>query len=225
MSHLVAPNWARTENTTITDSEIVSGIAGINNGLLDRLSPSGFNAIIWTSIGVCALFLAGRIWVRLSKAGRLHWDDYWMMCAWLFLMLNGVLQTCQMPDIVSLIINTNRLKYYAANGLAMTPEGQMEFFIRGTRFMKYEFTIIGFFWTVLWCVKASFLAFFYTLFEGLPRYRKAWWGVVIFSFLAYVGCWVASINNCHPPKNYFTLGACNKKVDTDATLIIIVYST
>ncbi len=46
-------------------------------------------------------------------------------------------------------------------------------------------------WTQLWLVKASFLAFFYTLFYGLPQYRKAWWVVVIFTVLAYLGCWIA----------------------------------
>lgn len=225
MSDLVAPNWMRTENTTLTDTEIEAIIANIDNGLLNDLHPDGFTAIIWTSVGVCAIFLAGRLYVRLTRAHRLGWDDAWMIAAWTFLMLNAVLQTVQMPDIVSLIINSNRLRVYAMNMLEMTPEGSMEFFIRGTRFMKYEFTIIGFFWTILWCVKASFLAFFYTLFEGLPKYRRAWWGIVVLTFLTYVGCWVASVSNCHPPSNYFTLGACNKPEDQAATSIIIIYST
>lgn len=199
-------NYARTNLTTLSDAQIEQGIDSISNGLLDHLSPTGFNAIIWTSVGVTACFVAGRFWVRLSKTGRLAMDDWLMLSAWLFLLLNGILQTCQMPDIVNLIVNSRRSAYYGKIKVDMTIAGKYEMFTRGNRFLKYEFTIIGFFWTVLWLVKASFLAFFYTLFEGLPKYRKAWWAVVVFSFLAYVGCWVASINNCHPPKNYFTLG-------------------
>lgn len=206
MSNYVPYNYQRTNRTTLTNEEIEAGIDAISNGMLDSLSPAGFNAIIWTTVAITAIFVGGRFWVRLTRAGRLAWDDWLILAAWTFLMLNGILQTCQMPDIVNLIVNSRRQAYFAKIGVEMTIAGKYELFLRGNRFLKYEFTIIGFFWTVLWLVKASFLAFFYTLFEGLPKYRKAWWAVVVFSFLAYVGCWVASINNCHPPKNYFTLG-------------------
>ena len=205
-SHYVPYNFDRTNLTTLSNAEIEKGIDSISNGLLDNLSPAGFNAIIWTSVGICACFVAGRFWVRLTKAGRLAVDDWLILSAWVFLLLNAILQTCQMPDIVNLIVNSNRSAYLREVKVERSLAGKYEFFVRGTRFLKYEFTIIGFFWTVLWLVKASFLAFFYTLFEGLPKYRKVWWAVVVFSFLAYVGCWIASINNCHPPKNYFTLG-------------------
>lgn len=225
MAHLIEPNWMRTENTTLTDEEIEAGLLSVNYGLLEHLSPNGFSAIIWTSVGICALMLAGRLWVRITRSHQLRWDDYWMIAAWCSLLINAILQQLQMPDIVNLIINSKRAEWYAYNMVGMTPEGQMELFVRGTRFMKYEFTIIGFFWTTLWCVKASFLAFFYTLFEGLPNFRRAWWCIVVFTFLTYVSCWVASANNCHPPKNYFIFGACNKPIDTRATMITIIFST
>ena len=55
------------------------------------------------------------------------------------------------------------------------------------------FTIIGLFWTIVWSVKASFLALYYRLFDGLPHYLRIWWFVAVFTALAYVGCWIASV--------------------------------
>ena len=42
--------------------------------------------------------------------------------------------------------------------------------------MRYEFNIIVLFWTVLWGVKASFLALYWQLFTGLAVYKR--WCVV-----------------------------------------------
>jgi hypothetical protein len=178
--------------TTLTVPEIEAKLAGLNYGMADNLSAAGFNAVVWSGIGIATFFLAARIWIRMTKIRRLAIDDYFVMAAWLFLLMNGILQSLQNPDIYNVVINTVRIKFYMSNELKMDPAAEYEFLTRGTRFLKYEFAIIGFFWTILWLVKASFLAFFYTLFEGLPKYRKMWWGVVVFAFLAYAGCWTAS---------------------------------
>ena len=112
----------------------------------------------------------------------------------------------------------------------------------GNKYVHYEFVIIGLFWTILWCVKASFLALYYRLFDGLPKYRKAWWAVVIFTVGAYIGCWVSfrsyhttraqidtsqisSVWTCHPPANYFHFGQCNKPIDQRGGSISIIYTT
>jgi hypothetical protein len=76
----------------------------------------------------------------------------------------------------------------------------------GNIYVRYEFPIIGLMWTVLWCVKASLLALFWRLFDGLPQYRRMWWVVVVFVALSYVGCWIASAWTCHPPSTYFDFG-------------------
>jgi hypothetical protein len=200
-------SYTLRNTTTLTVSEIEAQIALLDYGLANHLSSAGFNGVIWGGIGIATIFMAARFWIRLAKTGRLAMDDHFMLAAYLFLVLNGILQTLQNPDIYNVTINAVRAQFYAMNDLDMDKAGAYEFFDRGTRFLKYEFTIIGFFWTILWLVKASFLAFFYTLFEGLPKYRRIWWAVVVFAFLSYAGCWIASANTCHPGYTYFTFGS------------------
>ena len=55
-------------------------------------------------------------------------------------------------------------------------------------------------------VKASFLAFYWKLFDGLPKYKKWWLMVAIFAFASYAGCWIASALTCHPASLYFEFG-------------------
>ena len=55
-------------------------------------------------------------------------------------------------------------------------------------------------------VKASFLAFYWRLFDGLPRYRKWWTAVAVFAAASYVGCWIAIALTCHPASLHFNIG-------------------
>jgi hypothetical protein len=118
-----------------------------------------------------------------------------MVAALATLITNAALQTHQ----------TASLYYIDKVAAGLVPPGP-ELLQKGTVYVRYEFPIIGLMWTVLWCVKASFLALFWRLFDGLPRYRRIWWGVAIFAFLAYVGCWIGSAWTCHPPSIYFSFG-------------------
>ncbi|MCJ1413432.1 hypothetical protein MMC19_007537 [Ptychographa xylographoides] len=80
-------------------------------------------------------------------------------------------------------------------------------------FLKSQFAIIVLFWTTLWAVKFSFLLYYKKLFVGLPGHmQKCWWAVVIFSLLAYLGCWATQIAACVPISSYFT-GQCNTPRD------------
>ncbi|MCJ1414658.1 hypothetical protein MMC32_000985 [Xylographa parallela] len=71
-------------------------------------------------------------------------------------------------------------------------------------FLKVQFAIIVLFWTTLWAVKWSFLMYYRKLFVGLPGHMQhCWWGVVVFSVLAYLGCWVTQLLSCTPISTYF----------------------
>lgn len=164
-------------------------------GTARHLPPGGLIAIAWFSIILAGTFVAARTAIRTTKTERLGWDDYWIYFAYVVLIINVILQTLQAPHLYYLV--------RANSGLV--PVGA-EFFVHGDRYDRYEFVIIGLFWTVLWSVKASFLALYWKLFRGLGQYKKWWVGVAVFSFLAYVGCWIASVNVCHPPALYFKFG-------------------
>ncbi|KAF5858713.1 hypothetical protein ETB97_003881 [Aspergillus alliaceus] len=67
-------------------------------------------------------------------------------------------------------------------------------------------SFVGLFWTVLWAIKGSFLALFWMISDGLPTHRRACSGIALFAFLAYIGCWLASVFICHPPIELLQIG-------------------
>lgn len=147
-------------------------------GTARHLDSQGLIAIGWVGVGLAAVFVALRCYARFTEMKRLHADDYWMLAALMFLTTNAILSTLQSPSL-----------YYLVDvSVGRVPAGA-PLLVQGNIYVRYEFVIIGLFWTVLWCVKASFLSLFYRLFDGLPNYRRLWWAVVLFSGTSYIGCW------------------------------------
>lgn len=159
-------------------------------GIVTELSVNGLIAVTWAGAGLGILFTSARIAIRMVYVKRLLADDYFMLLALAFLITNAILQTLQAPHLYYMVLN-------------MTGPDIVH---HGLHYTYYEFAIIGVFWSVLWSVKASFLALFWMISNGLPRYRRVWWATVVFAAVAYIGCWVASVYTCHPPSNYFKFG-------------------
>ncbi|KAJ5566588.1 hypothetical protein N7535_008226 [Penicillium sp. DV-2018c] len=199
-----------------------------SQGMVTQLSVGGLIAITWVGAGLGILFTTARIAIRLIYIKRLLADDYFMLLALAFLVTNAVLQTLQAPHLFYLVLSTTG----------------PDIVHHGLRYTYYEFAIIGLFWSVLWSVKASFLALFWMISEGLPRYRRVWWATIAFAVLAYIGCWIGSVYTCHPPSNYFKFGMtgfippgfttlfpnivagkCTKSIDQTGSIISISYST
>ena len=61
------------------------------------------------------------------------------------------------------------------------------FLARASFYLKCQFASTIMFWSCLWSVKASFLAFFRQLTAGLKWPRMAWWVVTVITTLAYIG--------------------------------------
>jgi len=166
-------------------------LTGASRGL-----PSyGLIAVIWAGFILASVFLGLRCFARLSETRKLFADDYWMLVALFFLLVNAILQTVQ----------TYPLYYLVGASLDEIPEGEA-LLAQGGKFVYLEFITIGLFRTIIWCVKASFLTLYWRLFESLPACRRLWWAVAVFAALAYVGCWISSALVCHPPSAYFHFG-------------------
>lgn len=169
-----------------------SSLADLLNpqGVATHLSERGLIAVTWTGAGVAAVFTGLRLGIRLTRLKHLLADDYCILLALFFLVTNAVLQTLQAPHL-----------YY----IALTPlTGDIVHHVN--LYTRYEFAVIGLFWSVLWSVKAAFLALFWTMTDNLPHYRRWWWAIVAFSFGSYAGCWLTSAFTCHPPSDYFKFG-------------------
>ena len=84
-----------------------------------------------------------RTLIRIVKAEHLAHDDYWIYLAYLILCVNAVLQTVQTPYTYHMV----RVRA----GLEPADEGFLE---DGNAYLRYEFVIIGLFWSILWSVSA-----------------------------------------------------------------------
>ncbi|GAB1195991.1 hypothetical protein APSETT444_005256 [Aspergillus pseudonomiae] len=156
-------------------------------GVATHLSANGLIGVTWTGVALGVAFTSIRIAIRLQRMKHLLADDYFVLFGLALLITNAVLQTIQAPHL-----------YY----MSLTPTGE-DIKYHALRYVHLEFVIIGLFWSILWCIKGSFLALFWMISDGLPKYRRVCAAISIFTFLAYVGCWIASALNCHPPSDYF----------------------
>lgn len=65
-------------------------------------------------------------------------------------------------------------------------------------------------WTTLYLVKASFLALCYSVFGISDGFRKAWWTVLIFTFLTYWPIMLLELWHCGSPSNYANPAVCQE---------------
>ena len=54
-------------------------------------------------------------------------------------------------------------------------------------FAKYQWAVAYLFFTSIWAVKGSFLAYYDDLTKRLTTFRRAWWVTIVFTILTYIG--------------------------------------
>lgn len=93
------------------------------------------------------------------------------------------------------------------------------FLQRFNYFLRMQFAIIVLFWSSIWAVKISFLVWYRKLL-AVPSDRMAlWWGVSLFTVLAYIGCWIIQLQSCRPMSKYFSLGLYKRNVHERTDLL------
>ncbi|GJC97941.1 pth11-like integral membrane protein [Colletotrichum higginsianum] len=183
-------------------------------GAAQTIDRQTLTAIIWICFSVASLFVALRLAVRWRQNRSLLADDYCILWAWACLLTMSALQTRQLD---ALYYTT----HLAAGRIPVTAEaGPMT-----EELTRWQFPIIKLFWTVLWSVKASFMALFYRLVRPFAVRRRLWYCVAVFASLAYVGCWLASTLTCSPPSDYFRAGKCNSPHEIWMQTFNVLYST
>lgn len=145
-----------------------------------------------------------RGWIRLKYSGRFTLDDLLAVFALLLLLASAIMYTVALHPMYAV----SRV----GAGLIPVPTGEamLEFVAQTNLYLRLQFAITLAFWTCLWCVKASFLAFFYPLSNGLLWDRRLWWAVAGFASLAYVACAISYPISC----STFTIGMfCGRNSD------------
>lgn len=171
--------------------------------------------LLWTSFSVALVSIALRTAIRLRVATRPTADDYWITLALLALLTLIILETIQHPSL-----------YQITGMMDGTPVTDFNRLIADTEhYLRYQFAIIILYWTVLWSVKAGFLALYFRFFRELKHYRRAWYALVVFTFLAYIGCIITLTLSCGHPTNFFRFAKCAKPHQIWASNLSVYYST
>lgn len=131
---------------------------------------------IWAVFVVCILFFTTRVAIRLKVYKKLLADDYWAVLAFIFLFVNSILLTVAKDPT------------FIVQGVQFAGLRKPKDFEHETKkFDDLQWAISNIFFSGLWSVKGSFLAFYKELTEGLPAHRRAWWFIVVVTVLTYVG--------------------------------------
>ncbi|KAK1834995.1 hypothetical protein QBC39DRAFT_389023 [Podospora conica] len=172
-------------------------------------------ALVWTCFGVALLMVIARTITRLRYTQRrLTFEDYWIFLALASLLTLCILETIQLQSL-----------FHITAVLAGTIPLSQELITFTEEYLKYEFAIIVLFWTVLWCVKASFLSLYFKLFRELRHYRHVWYFLAVFTLLAYVGCLITLCLSCGHISNFFKFGQCAKPKYIWLSNLSVYYST
>ncbi|TKA77897.1 hypothetical protein B0A55_03341 [Friedmanniomyces simplex] len=165
---------------------------------------------IWVLAALSLVFVLARIGTRLYVFRRLHIDDGFAVLALAILFANGAVMTAMAPPMYELLaVSVGR------------EEPTPAFLIRASFYLKCQFASTVLFWSCLWSVKASFLAFFRQLSEGLAWPRRAWWAVTTITMMAFLGSIITYPVSC----TSFVLGECQSPENVDRSLISLRFST
>ena len=176
--------------------------------------------LIWVCFGAAFLLVLLRTAIRLRSPNSRHLvplEDCWILLALTSLLGLCILETIQLPSL-----------YYITGILSgVIPITSAEVIIAQTEhYLRFQFPIVILFWTVLWSVKAAFLALYWRLFRDLPLYRRFWMALAVFTFLAYGGCITTLSLSCGPDvRNFFAFNKCAGAKNVWSSNFSVYFST
>ena len=144
----------------------------------------------WTPTAISVAFTLGRYLIRYYKRKRMGWDDILNGIAVLFLL--GFLGTWQ---IIGPPLYQQQL---FQQGLTSTKPPAID---------SHTILSVGMansllFWCTIYCVKASFLALYWIVFNVSDRFRIAWWLVTIYTVVTFLITFVMTFRKCGSPKDF-----------------------
>ncbi|KAK4465419.1 hypothetical protein QBC42DRAFT_18817 [Cladorrhinum samala] len=173
--------------------------------------------LIWTCFSCAFLVVSLRGFVRWKLMGshRPTADDCWTLLALTSLLALCILDTLQLPSL-----------YYITAVLQGSIPLSEELIYHTQRHLRFQFPIVVLFWTVLWSVKAAFLALYFRLFVDLTFYRRVWYFLAVFTLLAYGGCITTLALSCGPNiSNFFGFATCATPEHVWASNFSVYFST
>jgi hypothetical protein len=134
-----------------------------------------------------------RLAVRYGQLKHFLWDDGFAISGLVSLTVMAILNQCQRDYIY---MEIDLFSDPAALKPPFTTEAGI---VAGVVYeSKLQFVFVIFFWTCLWSIKGSFLAFYRKLLLGVSGYMKWWWAVVVFCILGWLASVLTNFLSCIP---------------------------
>lgn len=176
-------------------------------------------ATLYTLFVLAVILFITRIVIRLTTSKRVFWDDGWAAAAILCLLAHVVVVHTMLKPLYLTVTAGKAAAAAAASGAPpapppTTPEAQLAAFNMLQKivfYIKLQFTETMLFWTCLWLVKASFLAFFKRLTTNVKGHYVAWWIIAVITGLSYIGAAITYPVSC----SKFQPGKCNPRQDDE----------
>jgi hypothetical protein len=167
-----------------------------------KVEESDLLVVVWSLFGFAAMFFFLRIGVRLKYSKSLFYDDGFACFALVCLLAHAIVLTTMASDMYTTLALEKMMgnkKRQAPPDMGQAPPDMAQMapiFAKITRYLKLQFSATFLFWSCLWSVKASFLAFFKRLTNNLKAHVIAWWVIVGITVLAFVGCVISYPISC-----------------------------
>ncbi|KAI9894310.1 MAG: hypothetical protein M1814_003066 [Vezdaea aestivalis] len=148
--------------------------------------PENVAQNIGISVIVPGLVLSAiRIGIRLKQFGKLHADDYLVILA---MILTIALKIVYHFGLISLL---------EVQDLTIRQMYGSTYFKVGRRYMKLQLAGSYVYWTTIWTIKLSVLAFFKRLGNNIKSMEILWWFTMVFTILSYIGSLISYQFFCH----------------------------
>ncbi|KAJ5459329.1 hypothetical protein N7530_011273 [Penicillium desertorum] len=133
-----------------------------------RVPESVFLGVLWALTGTSFLFVIFRIYAQLASFHRVFLDGYLVVFAWVIMLTAAVIWQVEGKVLYEL---------YAIS--AGPKPFNLEFLPRYNTSMRFNAPLQILFYSALWSVKFSFMAFFYRI-SAKVKSLRIWWFVVLF---------------------------------------------
>ena len=152
---------------------------------------------MWGCTGAALGLSVGRYIIRHKTRKRFFLDDLLHLFAVIFLIITAIEFQLSLPNAYRVVaIREGRMK--------KPPADELESIFK--HYLRLQTAISITFWVTLWFVKFTFMIFYRVLFDVSARFIRAWWAVLIFTFVAFWVAFAGTVTACGPSRYLANVG-------------------
>ncbi|KAF4556443.1 Hypothetical protein D9617_1g083210 [Elsinoe fawcettii] len=163
----------------------------------ENMRNTGIAMLVITSVVV-----ATRTTLTVFQQKSVRWDDGWLLAGYTFFVAMEIMYLVKAEPIFNFwgVIDGTKPLY------PTLPKDDVTM-------RKVSVAANMLFYSGLWSVKFSLLAFYKQLMSRIKTYVRAWWVVLVFSIVVYIVAIFISAFGCSRPQDATTSGGCQKPRD------------